>query len=68
MSFDFTLQNKCVTVCAKRNSGKTVLISYLIGLEKGTFKKIFLICPTEDIDSYYAKKGIVSPKCVYKSL
>lgn len=65
MSFDFTLQNKCVTVCAKRGSGKTVCISWLISLERENFKKIILMCPTEDVDSYYVKKGIVSSKCVF---
>ena len=44
---DFTILNKTVLLCAKRNSGKSRLLRYLVLCEKNKFDKLFVICPTE---------------------
>lgn len=62
---DFTLLNKTITVCAKRNSGKSYLIKYLVDLEKNRFSKIFVICPTECINYFYQLDNLVSSECVF---
>jgi hypothetical protein len=63
---DFTLLNKTITVCAKRNSGKSYLIKYLVDLEKNRFSKIFVICPTECINYFYQLDNLVSSECVFE--
>ena len=51
---NFEILNKTILVVAKRNSGKSQLIRYLILLNKKQFDKIFLICPTEGVNSFYS--------------
>jgi polynucleotide 5'-kinase involved in rRNA processing len=47
---NITLVDKIVLLCAKRNSGKSVLLNYLVNKEKDKFDKIFIISPTEKIN------------------
>jgi hypothetical protein len=61
----FTILDKCVGLYAKRNSGKSRLLKYLVSLERQHISRIFVICPTEEINSYYTKDGFVDPNCVY---
>ena len=51
---NFEILNKTVLAVAKRKSGKSQLIRYLILLNKHLFNKIFLICPTECVNSFYS--------------
>jgi hypothetical protein len=62
----FTIVNKCVGFCAKRNSGKSVLIKYIVNHFKDKFEKIFLISPTEKINGFF--KDVVDSKYVYEEL
>jgi tRNA U34 5-carboxymethylaminomethyl modifying GTPase MnmE/TrmE len=50
---NFSLINKTVVLIAKRNSGKSQMIRYLVSQQRGKFKKIFIICPTEKINNFY---------------
>ena len=61
---NFTIVNKTVSLCAKRNSGKSELLRYLVRANHNKFKKIFVICPTEKINNFY--KNIVPANCVYE--
>ena len=60
---NFTIVNKTLTFLAKRNSGKSVLCKYLVEAEKHKFNKIFLICPTERINSHYS--DLVKPDDIF---
>ena len=60
---NFTILNKTVSLCAKRNSGKSELLRYIVKANHSKFSKIFVICPTEKINSFY--KNIVPANCVY---
>ena len=60
---NFSIVNKTLTFLAKRNSGKSVLCKYLIEAEKHKFNKIFLICPTEKINSHYS--DLVKPDDIF---
>lgn len=51
---DFEILNKTILVVAKRNSGKSQLIRYLVLVNQHLFNKIFLICPTESVNSFYS--------------
>ena len=62
---DFTIVNKTVCIIAKRNSGKSVLIKYIVGQYKQNFDKIFLISPTEKINNFFTKDNFIDSKCVY---
>ena len=62
---NFTILNKTVALLAKRNSGKSVLLKYLVESEKHKFSKIFVICPTEKINRFYS--DIVCEECIFDS-
>lgn len=63
---DFSIVNKCVSVVAKRNSGKSFLIKYLVTLTKDKFDKIFVICATEGINHFYQKNDWIPKNCIYE--
>ena len=62
-SIKFTIVNKCVSVTAKRASGKSQLIRYIVEQERDKFEKIFVVCPTEKINNFYSE--IVEPNCIF---
>jgi hypothetical protein len=62
---DFTLKNKTITLCGKRNCGKSYLLKYLVEEHKNEFKKIFCVCPTERINNFYSKSGLVKDDCIF---
>jgi hypothetical protein len=55
--------NRTTSLVAKRNSGKSVLLKYLVESQRQDFSKIFVICPTETINSFY--KSLVDPSCIF---
>jgi hypothetical protein len=46
--------NRCLCLCAKRNSGKSVLLKYIVQANKHLFDSIFVICPSESINKFYS--------------
>ena len=60
---EISLLNKTISVVAKRNSGKSILIRYLINKQKHLFSKIFVICPTEKINPFYNQ--ITNEDCIF---
>lgn len=60
---EISLLNKTISVVAKRNSGKSILIRYLINKQKHLFSKIFVICPTEKINPFYNQ--ITKEDCIF---
>ena len=63
MPVEISLLNKTISVVAKRNSGKSILIRYLINKQKHLFSKIFVICPTEKINPFY--NTITQEDCIF---
>ena len=51
---NFTIINKTTALLAKRNSGKSCLLKYLVSAEIHKLKKVFVICPTEKINRFYS--------------
>lgn len=62
---ELSIVDKCISLVAKRNSGKSYLLRYLVLTEKENFDKIFVICPTERINKFYS--GFVPEKDVFDS-
>ena len=60
----FSILNKTLSLVAKRNSGKSVLLKYLVKEEIQNFKKIFVICPTNCINGFY--DDWIEPNCVFE--
>jgi hypothetical protein len=60
---NFTIVNKTVGLIAKRNSGKSCLLKYLVEAERHKFSRIFVICPTEKINRFYS--DIVDDECIF---
>ena len=63
MSIDLNIVNKTTTLVAKRNSGKSVLLKYLVDSSKKKFEKIYVICPTESVNNFYS--SLVEKNCIF---
>ena len=50
---DFNIKDKTIGIVAKRGSGKSQLLHYIIEVNKHIFKRVFIICPTEKINKFY---------------
>ena len=50
----FTLKNKIVSLIGKRNSGKSQMLRYLYNQQKHLFRAVFVVCPTETVNSFYS--------------
>ena len=63
---ELTLLNKALIVIAKRNSGKSELIKYLIkdSIHNNEFNKIFVISSTNSINHFY--NDIVPENCIFE--
>jgi hypothetical protein len=51
---EFSLVDKAFILCAKRNSGKSVLLRYIVSLYDESFNKIFVVCPSETVNHFYS--------------
>ena len=60
---DFSILNKTIPLVAKRNSGKSVLLKYLVQEEIQHYKKIFVICPT-NFNGFY---DWIEPNCIFET-
>ena len=65
MSIDITLLGKTISLVAKRGSGKSILLKYLVTFEREKFHKIFCICPTECVNGFYSK--LIPANCIFDS-
>jgi hypothetical protein len=53
MPINFDIVNNIVCLVAKRKSGKSQLMRYIIMKNKHRFNKMYLICPTQAINDFY---------------
>jgi hypothetical protein len=67
MDNNFTIVDKTVVLTAKRNSGKTVLLKYIVSREKNKFSKIFLFCPSEPLNHDYENSGLIKKDCIFEN-
>ena len=65
MSIKLDIVNKTTSLVAKRNSGKSVLLKYLVQNSRSKFSKIFVVCPTESVNSFYS--DLVEESCIFDS-
>jgi len=63
---NFSLINNIIVLCAKRRSGKSILLRYLVKKSEKQFSKIFVICPTEDINKFYQKDEFIPKQNIFK--
>lgn len=63
MPIELNIVNKTTSFCAKRNSGKSVLLKYLVDSVKHKLDKIFVVCPTECVNGFYS--DMVDEKCIF---
>ena len=62
---NFDIVNKTIALIGKRHSGKSRLLRYLVLMNKHHFSKIFIICPTEPLNSFY--EGVVPPENIFET-
>ena len=60
---EFQLVDKTLCLCAKRNSGKSVLLRYLVKTHQEDFSKIFVVCPSEEVNHFY--KDFIDKKDIF---
>ena len=63
MSIELTTINKCIALIGKRNSGKSVLLKYLVSNEYNRYSKVFVISPTECVNNFY--KSLIPTNCIF---
>ena len=61
--FEIDIKNKLINLIAKRNSGKSYLLRYLVRNQKNEFAKIFVICPTNLVNNFY--KDITNEESIF---
>lgn len=61
---ELNIVNKTTSLVAKRNSGKSVLLKYLVDCCKEKFFKIYVVCPTESINNFYS--SMVQQNCIFE--
>ena len=57
--------NKTISIIAKRGSGKSVLCKHIVETNRHKFAKIFVVCPTENINHHYQKDGLIPKNCIF---
>ena len=62
----FSLVNNMIVLVAKRRSGKSILLKYLVNKQKKHFDKIFVFCPTEDINKFYQTDDFIPKNNIFK--
>ena len=62
-NMNFELVNKTICLCAKRNSGKSQLIKYIVSLYGHLFNKIFVVCPSEAVNRFYGQ--FINPENIF---
>ncbi len=60
--------NKSTIIYGTTNSGKTVIVKYIMNLLKDDIPNIFIFCPTDDPDSSSSYTRFVPSKCVITDL
>lgn len=65
MGIELNIVNKTTTLTAKRGSGKSVLLKYLVDSCKHEFYKIYVICPTECVNRFYS--DMVEENCIFEN-
>ena len=63
MPINIDIVDKAISIVAKRNSGKSYLLRYLVKKQSHKFNKIFVICPTDSINSFYST--ITDKSCIF---
>ena len=63
MPINIDIVDKAISIVAKRNSGKSYLLRYLVKKQSNEFNKIFVICPTDLINSFYST--ISEKSCIF---
>ena len=62
---DLDPQNRTISIIAKRGSGKSVLCKHIVETNRHKFAKIFVVCPTENINHHYQKDGLIPKNCIF---
>jgi hypothetical protein len=63
MSIEIELVDKTVSFTGKRCSGKSVLLRYIVDSCKDKFHKVYIVCPTEQINHFYG--SMVEENCIF---
>ena len=62
---NFGIKNRSFVIIAKRNSGKSHLLKYLLkySIKNNDFHKIYVVSPTEKINKFYS--DLIPANCIY---
>lgn len=63
----FEMVDKVCIFCARRNSGKSQLLKYLVGQYRDKWEKIYVISPTEKVNLFYKKAGLADDNTIFET-
>lgn len=61
--FEWDFIDSCVTLVAKRKSGKSYLLRHIVKHYAHNYSKIFVCCPTEELRPFYS--SFIPQNCIY---
>jgi hypothetical protein len=64
---DFDIKETAIGICAKRKSGKSELVRYIIDQYHDQFSKMLVISTTEAVNKFYHKIEQIDDKFIYDS-
>lgn len=62
-AFEWQFIDSCVTLVAKRKSGKSYLLRHIVKHYAHNYSKIFVCCPTEELRPFYS--SFVPSNCIF---
>ena len=62
---ELDLIDATIGICAKRGSGKSELVKYLLHNYYKLYQKIIIISATESINKFYQQMPFIDPKFIY---
>lgn len=62
-AFEWEFIDSCVTLVAKRKSGKSYLLRHIVKHYAHNYSKIFVCCPTEELRPFYG--SFVPSNCIF---
>ena len=64
---NFSIQNKAIIIIAKRNSGKSEIVKYLVqnSIKNNEFDKNYVFSKTNCVNEFY--NNFICEKCIFKN-
>ena len=62
---ELDIVDRVLIYCARRNSGKSELLKYIVNQFRHKFDKIYVLSPTERVNDFYKESGLVEDDNIF---